>query len=314
MSKIKKLIKDLSPLNNRSGMPVGLYVIKVIIIFWFVKFGTELIGEGLALGLHFVCGKNPFRGELFDAGTITLITYFGYGLMIVIMVCYWKLFQKKTVSQLGFTGKAGTYFAGAAAGVLLSFVSVALIVLTGTITYNGVFDSIDGIFIVQMLAAFIFQGTMEEVLCRGIVLGMLKDKTPPVVSVGISTLLFIIPHLDSVMGESGEIVLFAIANLIVISLIFSFFTLRFKSLWAACGFHSAWNFTVFNVLGLNLSGNDEMSGAIFNMQSVGSNFLNGGAYGIEASGVTAAVLIVFLLFAMGLVTKNSGEGRIKYGV
>ena len=47
-------------------MPVILYIIKVIIIFWFVKFGSELIGEGVVIAIHFACGKNPLKGEMFD--------------------------------------------------------------------------------------------------------------------------------------------------------------------------------------------------------------------------------------------------------
>ena len=66
MSKIKEFIKDISPLNNRSEMPMLIYLIKVIIIFWFVKLGSELIGEGVVLGALFACGKNPLQGEMFD--------------------------------------------------------------------------------------------------------------------------------------------------------------------------------------------------------------------------------------------------------
>ena len=45
MSKIKLLVNNISPLNNRTEMPVIIYIIKVIIIFWFVKLGAELIGS-----------------------------------------------------------------------------------------------------------------------------------------------------------------------------------------------------------------------------------------------------------------------------
>ena len=82
MSKMKQLIKNISPFNNRTEMPVMLYVIKVILIFWFVKFGSEIIGEGFILALHFACGKNPLQGEMFNYNTITLISYYGYGLMV----------------------------------------------------------------------------------------------------------------------------------------------------------------------------------------------------------------------------------------
>nr|MCR4775186.1 CPBP family intramembrane metalloprotease [Saccharofermentans sp.] len=47
---------------------------------------------------------------------------------------------------------------------------------------------------------------------------------------------------------------------------------------------------LYSILGLNLSGNDEINAAVFDMSSVGDNILNGGKYGIEASIITTAVL------------------------
>lgn len=44
-----------------------------------------------------------------------------------------------------------------------------------------------------------------------------------------------------------------------------------------------------------MSGNDEVTSAVFEMKSVGSNVINGGVYGIEASAVTAVVLAVALV-------------------
>ena len=171
--------------------------------------------------------------------------------------------------------------------------------LAGALTYNGVFKSINITFILLMFGGFIFQGAMEEVLCRGVVLQLLKDKVPVPVAAGISTVLFIIPHLSSMTGAGMGIIIFAVIDLILISLILSLLTLRFKSIWAACGLHSVWNFILFCILGLNLSGNDTMTTAVFDIRSSGSNILNGGMYGIEASAVTAAVLAAGL--AAGLI-------------
>lgn len=242
---------------------------------------------------------------MFDLNTITLITHFGYGLMIGIIVLYWKLFQKKTIAELGFTKNAGTYFIGAVVGVVLILFSVVSVVLTGAITYNGTFTNINHIYIILMLGVFIFQGAFEEVLCRGVVLQLLKDRTPISVAVGVSSVLFMIPHLNSMAGASLGIYIFAVVNIILISLVFSFLTLQFKSIWAACGLHSIWNFILYNILGLNLSGQNEMTAAIFNMKSVGSNILNGGAYGIEASTITAVVLTVFLFICYTMI--RTGE-------
>ncbi len=311
MSKIKEFVKNISPLNDRTDMPVILYVIKVIIIFWFVKFVSELIGEGIVMALLFASGKNPLQGEMFDPNIMMLIMYFGYGLLIGIMILYWKLFRKKTLAELGFTKKAGTYFIGVAVGTVLAAVSALLIMTTGAITCDGLFDRIDYLYILLMLGGFICQGAMEEVLCRGIVLQLLKDKVPISVAVGISTVLFIIPHLSNMGGADAGIAAFAIIDLILISLVFAFLTLRYNNLWVSCGFHSIWNFILYNIFGLNLSGNDEVTAAVFEMKSVGSNIINGGIYGIEASAVTAAVLVVALIIMIGMYNR---KGRTADGI
>lgn len=311
MNKMKELIKNVSPLNNRTEMPVILYAIKVIIIFWFVKFGSEIIGEGIAIAIHFACGKNPLQGEMFDYNVIMLISYFGYGLMIGIMILYWKLFQKKALSELGFTRRAESYVTGALAGTILVILSVLSIVFTGAITYNGVFGNVNTGFILLMFGGFICQGAMEEVLCRGIAMRLLMKRTPAPVAIGISSVLFTIPHLFNMTDESGVIILFAIFNLLLISVVFSLLTLYFKSIWAACGFHTTWNFILYNIFGMNLSGNDEMTEAVFDMRSVGSNVLNGGTYGIEASIVTAIVLVATVGILIIILKR---KGRTAEGV
>lgn len=291
MNKIKTFIKNIIPFNNRSDMPLILYVIKVILIFWVFKFASELAGEGIVLALHFACGKNPLQGEMFDSNTITLISYFGYGFMIGIIFLLWKLFQKKTPAELGFKKPVWSYFAGAAAGAVLVVISVALTVLTGAVRFNGVFDNINTGMVLLMLGGFVFQGAFEEVLCRGVVQQLLQKKSVPV-AVGVSAALFTISHVLNMDFSSPAIAVTAVINLLLISLIFSLLTIRFRSIWASCGMHSIWNYILYSILGLNLSGSDEITASVFNMSSVGKNILNGGVYGIEASTLTTAVLVV----------------------
>ena len=292
MSKIINFIKNISPFNNRTEMPKLLYVIKVILFFWLCKFGSEVVGEVIVIGVHFACGKNPLEGEMFDAQTITLMTYFGYAFIIGAIVLFWKLFQKKTVRDLGFTGKPVSYLTGALIGAVLVVLSTVAVVLAGAISFNGVFANIDTPMVALMLICFVLQGAMEEILCRGIVHQLLIKKTSVPVTIGVSAALFTIPHLSGMSEGSPEIVAAAIANLILISVIFSLLTLRFKSIWAACGLHSIWNYILYSILGLNLSGIDGRVASVFDMTSVGSNILNGGEYGIEASIITTAVLAV----------------------
>ncbi len=285
-------LKNILPFNNRTEMPKALFVVKKILAFWLCYIAGLFLAEGVVILLHFALGKNMLVGDVFDAQTITLITYYGYIIMSGVALLYWKLIEKKPLSEMGLTKRFGNYFIGIIAGIILLTVSVFAIVLTGNIEYHGFFDNADVLMIILLVGGFIIQGATEEILCRGIVLHTLKEKTPVWFAIAVSTVLFIIPHWSSLF-EGGTIYgVIGVANLVLISIIFSLLTIRFKSIWVACGLHSFWNAILYCILGLNLSGKDETVTAVFNMQSVGENIWNGGAYGIEASIVTAVVLAI----------------------
>lgn len=289
---MKQFLKNISPFNNRTEMPTLLFVVKKILAFWLCYIAGLFIAEGAVIILHFALGKNMLVGDVFDPQTITLIMYYGYIVMAGVALLYWKLIEKKPLSEMGLTKRFGNYLIGILAGVLLLAVSVAAIVFTGSIKYHGIYNNADILMILLLFGGFIIQGATEEILCRGIVLHTLKEKTSVAVAVNVSTVLFIMPHCSSLFEQGIVYGILGVCNLALISTIFSLLTIRFKSIWAACGLHSFWNAILYSVLGLNLSGNDETVTAIFNMQSVGKNIWNGGEYGIEASIITTVVLAI----------------------
>lgn len=209
-----------------------------------------------------------------------------------VALAYWKFIEKKPLSEMGLTKHFGNYFIGAITGVLLLTVSVVAIILTGNIEYHGVFENADILVIVLLVGGFVVQGATEEILCRGIVLHTLKEKTSLWIAIAVSTIMFVLPHWSSLFAGETIYGVIGVANLVLISIIFSLLTICFKSIWAACGLHSFWNAILYSILGLNLSGNDGTVTAIFNMQSVGENIWNGGVYGIEASIITTVVLTI----------------------
>ena len=314
MGKIINFIRNISPFNNRTEMPKILYVIKVILFFWVCKFGSEVVGEVLVIAIHFACGMNPLQGEIFDPQTITLITYLGYAVLIGVIFLCWKLFQKRKIRELGFTGNPVSYLTGGAIGAVLVVISTAAVMLMGAIKYNGVFANIDVKMVAVMFVCFVLQSSMEEILCRGVVQQLLINKTSVPVAVGVSAVLFIIPHLSGMSDGSPLIVATAIVNLVLVSVIFSLLTIRFRSIWAACGLHTVWNYILSSILGLNLSGIDGKVTAVFDMSSAGSNILNGGEYGIEASIITTAVLAggLALIYAFDRLRRYSGCRRISF--
>ena len=289
---MKQLLKNISPFNNRTDMPTALFIVKKILAFWLCYIAGLFIAEGAVIILHFALGKNMLVGDVFDVQTITLIIYYGYIIVTGVALLYWKLIEKKPLSEMGLTKHFGNYFIGAITGVLLLTVSVVAIILTGNIEYHGVFENADILVIVLLVGGFVVQGATEEILCRGIVLHTLKEKTSLWIAIAVSTIMFVLPHWSSLFAGETIYGVIGVANLVLISIIFSLLTICFKSIWAACGLHSFWNAILYSILGLNLSGNDGTVTAIFNMQSVGENIWNGGVYGIEASIITTVVLTI----------------------
>ena len=205
---VKQFLKNVLPINNRTEMPMALFVVKKILAFWLCYIVGLLLAEGAIILLHFALGKNMLVGDVFDVQTITLITYYGY------------------------------YFIGAVIGVILLAVSVFAIVLTGNIEYQGLFENADILMIILLIGGFIIQGATEEFLCRGIVLHTLKERTPIWFAIAVSTLLFIIPHWSSLFDGGMIYGVIGVANLVLVSIIFSLLTILFKSIWVACGLHS----------------------------------------------------------------------------
>lgn len=308
---MSQFLKNILPFNNRTEMPTVLFVIKKILAFWLCYIVGLFVAEGLVILLHFALGKNMLVGDVFDAQTITLITYYGYIVMSIIALLYWKLIEKKPLSAMGLTKRFGNYFIGAVIGILLPAVSVFVIVLTGNIEFHGLFGNADILMIILLTGGFIIQGATEEILCRGIVLHTQKEKTPTWFAIAVSTILFIIPHWSSLFDGGTIYGIIGVANLVLISIVFSLLTIRFKSVWVACGLHSFWNAILYCILGLNLSGKDETVTAIFNMQSVGSNIWNGGAYGIEASLITTVVLTLAVALILYLNKKKKIKSEVK---
>ena len=289
---MKQLLKNISPFNAREDMPTILFIIKKILAFLLCYIVGSLVAEGAVILLHFAVGKNVFAGEMFDFGTITLIKYYGFIIMAGVGLLYWKLIEKKPLRKIGITKELGSYFIGVIMSIVLLFLSCAAIIAVGGFEYRGICKNVDILAVILLTGGFVVQGATEEILCRGLVLHALKEKVPVGVAIAVSAILFALPHLSSLFA--GEIAYGAIGilNLLLISVIFSILTLFFGNIWAACGLHSFWNAILYCVLGLNLSGNDDKVTAFFSIRSTGNTILNGGEYGVEASMITAAVLLV----------------------
>ena len=305
---MKGIIKNLSPFNNKTDMPAAMLLVKKLLAFFLCYWAGLLIAEGVVIGVMFACGKNFMQGEMFSDTVMDLLKYYGMIVVLWVSVLYWKLTEKRKLSEMGVTKHIGGWFVGALIGVGLLTVCAAAIMLTGSIRFEGLSKGTSTATLALMLGGFIIQGAAEEFLCRGLVLCSLRDRVPLPAAIAASTLAFVYPHWSTLRDSEPKYIFSGVLCLAVISCVFSFLTLRTGSIWAACGLHSIWNFCLCCVLGLNLSGSEGASAAFIDMRRVGENLLNGGAYGIEAS-IISDIIIAVLAAVTGYMAlcKNKEE-------
>ena len=195
------------------------------------------------------------------------------------------------------------YLAGAGVGASMVGLVVLALALFGCVTVESPPGQPTGLAAAAPLAVFflgyVVQGGTEEVVSRGWILTSVSARHNRAWGVALSTLFFLACHaLNSGVNP------LAYMNLALFGLFASLYVLRTNSLWGACGFHSAWNFALGNLFGLDVSGLPSNATAL-DLKTRGSTLLTGGAFGPEAGLPVSAALGLGILWF--LVTAKARE-------
>ena len=295
----KKIISEINPFNNEDTDNKVLYIIKVILQYLFIFVAGLLVAEGIVIALHYALGYDVLNGEMMDTNTMLLFKYYGYIISIFVAMIFVKKVNKASISELGFNKKVIDYFKGFLPAIISLLVIIAILMLLGQIQFEGFNKNVDFKLLFLFLGGFIIQGAMEEILCRGFLMNRLNKKVGKHLSILISFIAFSFPHFSSFLGDGALIGIVAIINLLLVTYVFSYLMFKYKNIYACSGFHSIWNFMLFGIIGLNLSGTiNDFSLLSF---SANKNFLMGRSYGIEASIVTTVILLTLTI----ILSRNS---------
>ena len=299
----KKIISGINPFNNKDTDNKLLYIVKVILQYLFIYIVGMLVAEGIVIGLHYALGYDVLNGEMMDENTMLLFKYYGYIISIFTAIIFVKKVKKLTIAELGFNKKVMDYFKGFLPAIISLAIIIGILMLLGQINFEGFNKTVDFKLLFLFLGGFIIQGAMEETLCRGFLMTQLNKEVGKHLSILISFIAFSFPHFSSFLEDGLLIGIVAIINLLLVTYVFSYLMLKYKNIYACSGFHSIWNFVLFGIIGLNLSGTtNNFSLLSFNANK---NFLMGGSYGIEASFVTTVILSILII----ILSKNSKVSR-----
>ena len=293
----KGIIYNLNPFNNETNMSSAEYIIKKLLAFILIYVFSAVLGEGVIIGILYGMGYDPSHG-IMPAGEISeLLLYYGFLVFSLVTLLYCRFVEKKNIKFVGFSGNPIEYLAGALVATILLFIILGIGCLCGSISFCGFSTNVNIKSILLWILAFGIQGATEEIMCRGFLLNSLKNRISIPLAILISSTAFVFPHLSSLIEADFVYAVIGIINLYLVSITFSILVLWRCNIWIACGLHSAWNFILYVIMGLSLSGSESVLKGVVLFSVKDTSILNGADYGIEASVITTVVLGM-LLFVM----------------
>lgn len=274
----------------RSGWRFSIYLIS---LFLAVRFAFEVASvllnlSGIPLesleGSYWAWGLQAF----ILLGAATLLGW-GYG----------KLFEDLPTRALGW-GLTRGWFSDWLKGSLVGALSLGLAALAATVgggfrfSFNATaaFPAIGKTLLLSGLI-FILAAAAEEAMFRGYPLQTMTRAHLAWLAILITSVLFSAGHLDNPNVVRG----FTFVNTALAGLWLSLAYLRTRNLWFPLGVHWAWNWTMGAVLGLPVSGIENLTpNPLLHAEAVGPAWLTGGAYGLEGGAACTLALILSSIF------------------
>lgn len=308
MKQLKNYMKMINPFNNEQEMPITIYILKKFLAFIVIYLISGVAGEAIIIGGLSAAGYQPLQGIMPSQNVTVLIPYYMFAIFIVVGILYCKLVEKRTLKSLGFNKKVSDYVWGMVIGSILIVAVMGLCCSCGTISYTGVQNHIDYMYLLALFVGLIIQSMGEELLCRGFLMTSLLKKTSVLTAIFVSATAFALPHFTSLFEAELGFAVVGTINLYLVAVIFSLLAIQRSNLWISCGLHGMWNFLLYGVFGLTLSGNEANTSGIFSFRISNANIINGGDYGIEAGIVTTLELgTAIICLCQRRKTQKNGE-------
>jgi uncharacterized protein len=272
-----------------------------IALLKFLAFAALVIGCNMGLMLLFVplasamhwsdAWLNQLAPAQMALGELTI------GVPAIIATAVMAAVERRSILSYGFAlgpGAGRRFLEGVGLGVANPSIIAILMIAFGGMQIQGL--GLHGAewfyYPLGWLIVMLMVGFFEEIVFRGYGLVALARGIGFWWAVAIITALFGLAHL----GKEGE-------NAVdIISVMFIGFTiavtfLRTGSLWLAAGFHFAFDYMQFFVIGTR-NGSQQPIGTLFHATFNGPAWVNGGPLGTEASYFVFPVTLVVLAFIL----------------
>lgn len=264
-------------------------LIKRIFIVWGIALGWTIIGQWapVVFGILHI--------ETADASNYPMQLLLMYGEGVGIMLMYLR--YRHDPALLGLTKKnVGRDIArGVLAGLVFFALIWSVISLFGGYHVTVAFRWHYLPWLILFLFGYGVQSMFEETVSRGYTMGYWLERGHYVLAFSTNVILFALLH-----GGNPGFDWYAIAGLLLFGIAMSALRLISHNIWLCSAFHGTWNFAEGCIFGTSVSGLTSSGMVLTSTPTTTQQFLTGGSFGLERSGVSiiAHLLLVLLLFVL----------------
>ena len=226
-----------------------------------------------------------------------LRSIFGALLAYVLLVVF---VQRRKLSELAPRKALPHVAAGWGLGTAILVLAALLMVAVGVLRWEGGINA-DAALLGPLFVLGLVPGITEEIVARGVLLGVVERGLGTWTALVISALLFGFGHAANPNATLWSSVAIAIEAGLLLGMAYVWT----RSLWFVFALHAAWNFTQGPLLGIPVSGL-KIEG-LMTAKASGPELLSGGAFGAEASVLTVAMCVGI---AAWFTRKAIADGRI----
>lgn len=221
----------------------------------------------------------------------------GVSLAYVLLVL---LVQRRKLAELAPRKLLPHVAAGWGLGTAILVLAALLMAAVGVLRWEGGINA-DAALLGPLFVLGLVPGITEEIVARGVLLGVVERGLGTWAALAVSALLFGFGHAANPNATIWSSVAIAVEAGLLLGMAYVWT----RSLWFVFGLHAAWNFTQGPLLGIPVSGL-QIEG-LMNAKASGPELLSGGPFGAEASVLTVALCVGV---AAWFTRKALADGRI----
>jgi membrane protease YdiL (CAAX protease family) len=271
-------------MTGTARAPLWLRILQFPLVRLALLGATFFLLIGISNGFMFQFAASPLVSLALAAGmaAVGLAVYYAFV----------RLVEQRQVDELGLRGMGRELGLGMLIGGGLCILCVLVLMMSGVYRIDGINPVM---VVLPALAMAVSSGVLEELMYRGGLFRIVEESLGSWISLAVSALVFGLSHYGPVEGALWG----SVAITIEAGLLLAAAYMLTRRLWISIGLHMMWNFAQSGVFSGTVSGSFNQPG-LFTSTFEGSDWLTGGAFGMEASVVavgicTAAGLLLLTL-------------------